>query len=217
MMLTRARRGNIIIGSKSILNSDPLWQQWLLWASARGAISGEPAKGTWQPRYLVDDRDGMWTVKAALIDPKTAPAVQAVEAKEVKPEETRPAKPAKLEVPEEIVDDWEDMITPTSSPVKKAGAIPESPPGTPGAEFRLDAPEDPTPALDAAEAAPAPVAAQARTHADRSAAQVCSDMGLESGDYTEERRVIGSPTVCPTSPARQMALANMGLLDECDG
>eukprot|EP00438_Fugacium_kawagutii_P016194 Skav225046 [mRNA] locus=scaffold2061:401586:402445:+ [translate_table: standard] len=46
----------------------------LIWAAARGAICGESAKGSWVPRrarelpgatsrYLVDDRDGIWTVK----------------------------------------------------------------------------------------------------------------------------------------------------------
>merc|ERR1740121_1391615 len=68
VMLTRARRGCIVIGSKPTLNQDPLWQEWLKWATARGAICGESAKGTWVPRYLVDDRDGVWTVKASIVE-----------------------------------------------------------------------------------------------------------------------------------------------------
>jgi len=66
VMLTRARRGCIVIGSKATLNQDPLWQEWLKWATARGAICGEGAKGTWVPRYMVDDRDGVWTVKGTV-------------------------------------------------------------------------------------------------------------------------------------------------------
>jgi len=110
VMLTRARRGCIVIGSRSTLISDPLWQQWLNWAAARGAIIGENAKGTWVPKYLVDDRDGVWTVKASVIEEaKTGvPAKKDVVVplpKEVAP----PPEP-------EIADSWEDLGSPVVSP-----------------------------------------------------------------------------------------------------
>lgn len=106
VMLTRARRGCIIIGSRSTLVSDPLWKEWLLWAAARGAICGEAAKGTWVPRYLVDDRDGMWTVKAQFDE---APVFVAAAPS------SAAASPAPPEA--EVLDSWEDLISPVGSPV----------------------------------------------------------------------------------------------------
>mmetsp|Transcript_67664 Transcript_67664/g.151984 ORF Transcript_67664/g.151984 Transcript_67664/m.151984 type:complete len:976 (-) Transcript_67664:277-3204(-) len=111
VMLTRARRGCIVIGSRSTLVSDPLWQQWLLWATARGAICGESAKGTWVPKYLVDDRDGVWTVKASLIDEAKGgapvaggPAINSISKKEDSKEA------------EAVLDSWEDLGSPLVSP-----------------------------------------------------------------------------------------------------
>merc|ERR1719352_1093960 len=90
VMLTRARRGCIVIGSRRTLIHDPLWRQWLLWASARGAVCGEAAKGTWVPRYLVDDRDGMWTVKEQLMsDIEKIPVVKLSDAEDKKSTEKK--------------------------------------------------------------------------------------------------------------------------------
>merc|ERR1740121_3497356 len=66
VMLTRARRGCIVIGSRSTLVSDPPRQRRCLGARPRSSICGESAKGSWVPKYLVDDRDGVWQVKADL-------------------------------------------------------------------------------------------------------------------------------------------------------
>jgi len=110
VMLTRAKRGCIVIGSKHTLNCDPLWQEWLKWATARGAICGETAKGTWLPKYLVDDRDGMWKVKDTVIED----ASKAVSAEKAT---TKEAPEPKEQEPE--VDCWEDLsdaCSPTHTP-----------------------------------------------------------------------------------------------------
>jgi len=110
-MLTRARRGCIVIGSRSTLISDPLWQQWLSWASARGAVCGESAKGNWVPKYLVDDRDGVWTVKASVIEEaKTGISSK----KDIVVAVQKEAEPPKEEP--EVADSWEDLGSPVVSP-----------------------------------------------------------------------------------------------------
>jgi len=111
VMLTRARRGCIVIGSRSTLVADPLWKEWLSWATARGAVYGEGAKGTWVPRYLVDDRDGMWTVKVELSG--SAPKVSGMAAQGAVG--AAPDAP-KVAEPEEVVDSWEDLGSPSTSP-----------------------------------------------------------------------------------------------------
>lgn len=125
VMLTRARRGCIVIGSRRTLMFDPLWRQWLLWASARGAVCGESPKGTWIPRYLVDDRDGMWTVKAAAMmsDPNSKVAgVQSVsEGGTVSTMITAKLMEGREE-PEEVVDSWEDLESPAASPQHQASS-----------------------------------------------------------------------------------------------
>jgi len=107
VMLTRARIGLIVIGSRSTLMSDPLWHEWLIWAAARGAICGESAKGSWVPRYLVDDRDGIWTVKQGIIEEVQKGINPKAGAEEV----------VKVEQKEEdILDSWEDMESPIMTP-----------------------------------------------------------------------------------------------------
>ncbi|CAJ1384824.1 unnamed protein product [Effrenium voratum] len=107
VMLTRARIGLIVIGSRSTLMSDPLWHEWLIWAAARGAICGESAKGSWVPRYLVDDRDGIWTVKQGIIEEVQKGINPKAGAQEV----------VKVEQKEEdILDSWEDMESPIMTP-----------------------------------------------------------------------------------------------------
>eukprot|EP00931_Biecheleriopsis_adriatica_P016608 TRINITY_DN1218_c0_g2_i1.p1 TRINITY_DN1218_c0_g2~~TRINITY_DN1218_c0_g2_i1.p1 ORF type:complete len:1072 (+),score=216.69 TRINITY_DN1218_c0_g2_i1:53-3217(+) len=96
VMLTRARIGLIVIGSRNTLQHDPLWHEWLLWAQARGAVCGESARGTWVPRYLVDDRDGIWTVKAEILEgvpPLKSQALPNAHSKETV----------------EVADSWEDI------------------------------------------------------------------------------------------------------------
>jgi len=126
VMLTRAKRGLIVIGSRSTLNSDPLWKEWLLWATARGAIMGEGAKGTWVPRYLVDDRDGVWTLKAS----------ESVEACPVVTLPGMGVPTVQTEEPDEVASDWEDMVSspshspaasPIASPAQGGGAARQSP------------------------------------------------------------------------------------------
>lgn len=54
-MLTRAKRGLIIIGNRATLEADEYWGQWLHWAAARGCIQGERARGTWTARCLINE------------------------------------------------------------------------------------------------------------------------------------------------------------------
>lgn len=114
VMLTRARIGLIVIGSRSTLMSDPLWHEWLIWAAARGAICGESAKGSWVPRYLVDDRDGIWTVKQGIIE-------EVQKGITPKPSTGGNDAPAKVEQKEEdILDSWEDMESPLMTPANES-------------------------------------------------------------------------------------------------
>ncbi|CAK9024395.1 unnamed protein product [Durusdinium trenchii] len=120
VMLTRARIGLIVIGSRSTLMSDPLWHEWLIWAAARGAICGESAKGNWVPRYLVDDRDGIWTVKQGIIEE----VQKGIEKKNPAGGNDAPAKVEQKE--EDILDSWEDMESPLMTPANEsqgAGAL----------------------------------------------------------------------------------------------
>merc|ERR1740121_2179732 len=131
VMLTRARRGCIVIGSRTTLNQDPLWQEWLKWATARGAICGEGAKGTWLPRYLVDDRDGVWTVKTNVIEEGAKGGATSAAPASV-------AKPEKPVVEEEPLDNWEDNCSEddtTSAPASPSGG-PKSAPASPSARSR---------------------------------------------------------------------------------
>eukprot|EP00930_Biecheleria_cincta_P021623 TRINITY_DN15975_c2_g1_i1.p1 TRINITY_DN15975_c2_g1~~TRINITY_DN15975_c2_g1_i1.p1 ORF type:complete len:1262 (+),score=287.34 TRINITY_DN15975_c2_g1_i1:128-3913(+) len=167
VMLTRARRGCIVIGSRSTLVSDPLWHEWLLWATARGAICGESAKGTWQAKYLVDDRDGVWTIKSNVADqPVIATGPSAAAAGQAAPQE-----------PEEILDSWEDMGSPLTSPAMKPGS--SGGPGSPLAELRLD----PAAAEEAAapSPAPAPAAPALPAAASASSAEAKTSSAAESG------------------------------------
>lgn len=62
VMLTRAKRGLIVIGHRRTLQEDSLWKHWLTWAQARGCVLNETAKGTWIAKYLVDDEK--WVMKS---------------------------------------------------------------------------------------------------------------------------------------------------------
>mmetsp|Transcript_28461 Transcript_28461/g.45723 ORF Transcript_28461/g.45723 Transcript_28461/m.45723 type:complete len:1255 (-) Transcript_28461:467-4231(-) len=220
VMLTRARRGCIVIGSKRTLMQDPLWRQWLIWAQARGAICGEAAKGTWVGRYLVDDRDGMWTVKEQLLlEPDKIPPVVPMPAK---------GSAKKVEVKEEtVMDDWEELFSPSGTPTASPKA---------GAQEDLedwekdDAPESPSRGM-----LPPPVAVrcgeedEVRTKSTPTAkfSSVLEDLNDEKferqrshessiHDGEDEIRCLGTPTHAPKSPARQQALANLGLVDDLD-
>lgn len=59
VMLTRARRGCIIVGNARMLEADCLWSQWFQWAKAKGVVCGEPATGSWCPKYLVEGPGSM--------------------------------------------------------------------------------------------------------------------------------------------------------------
>jgi len=67
VMLTRAKRGLIIIGNRETLKTDYFWKSWLKWASTHGCIQGETASGTWKPVCSVEDE---WVMKPQ--DPKSA-------------------------------------------------------------------------------------------------------------------------------------------------
>jgi hypothetical protein len=55
VMLTRAKRGLIIIGNRDTLQTDFYWSNWLKWAAMRGCIMGESAHGNWTAKCLVED------------------------------------------------------------------------------------------------------------------------------------------------------------------
>jgi len=201
VMLTRAKRGCIVIGSRLTLVSDPLWQQWLLWAAARGAICGESPKGKWVPKYLVDDRDGMWTVKASIIE-------DASQATIVVPMDSQINGPAPVlkEEPEEVLDSWEDLGSPTNGPASPLASPQELQEGALGENVDESAIDN----LDTSSAS----MTRAAEEEGKSSSQ---RPYLGPDDDREEDTMRCSGTPKPTrSPARQFALANMGLLDDLD-
>ena len=52
VMMTRAKRGLIVIGNPSTLHSDRVWHHWLVWAAANGVIQGVNTKASYKPTYL---------------------------------------------------------------------------------------------------------------------------------------------------------------------
>lgn len=97
VMITRAKRGMIVIGNRTTLSYDFLWGHWLNWAQARGAVMGESARGKWTPKYLVDGAYGM-------IEEDEAPAA-VPDSPELKPTlDDGPKEPVW-----EAVDSWEDI------------------------------------------------------------------------------------------------------------
>mmetsp|Transcript_88719 Transcript_88719/g.153546 ORF Transcript_88719/g.153546 Transcript_88719/m.153546 type:complete len:1496 (+) Transcript_88719:65-4552(+) len=60
VMLTRSKRGLIVIGHRETLQTDFYWSNWLKWVAMRGCIMDEPACGNWLPRCLVEDE---WVMK----------------------------------------------------------------------------------------------------------------------------------------------------------
>jgi len=235
VMLTRARRGCIVIGSKTTLNQDPLWQEWLKWATARGAICGESAKGTWVPRYLVDDRDGVWTMKASIVEEASTAAGAGAGG-------SAASTVAKKEPPKEaeILDSWEDMsdaASPSVTPANNAkppepldaGMVGESLAGMerqPSAgsrepkEERESRAQERREALDAEEvgaqeALRLPERSKAEADAKGAESQPPGRIGPDDKVDDDSRRA-GTPSVGPKSPARQLALAKMGLLDDLD-
>jgi len=227
VMLTRARIGLIVIGSKSTLMTDPLWSEWLVWASARGAVCGEGAKGSWTPKYLVDDRDGIWTIKQTVTE---AVAPNASAAADDKKEE------------EEVMDSWEDMESPVMTPAKHS--LHGSPLGKAlleeNAELELPEPAD----KGQDEIFPKETPQQrARREAEEAAdklaqIQIASSLGgLDSAQTAAEQataKAVGRAR--PSRPAdnsnedamrrkggngekstqRQLALAKLGILDEVE-
>merc|ERR1712188_223388 len=49
VMITRARRGLIVIGNTDTLRSDPTWGKWLDWADEQGLIMRKPERSQPQP------------------------------------------------------------------------------------------------------------------------------------------------------------------------
>jgi len=60
VLLTRAKRGLIVIGHRQTLQTDVYWRNWLKWAAMKGCIQGEAASGVWTPKCLVADE---WAMK----------------------------------------------------------------------------------------------------------------------------------------------------------
>ena len=54
VMMTRPRRGLIIIGNKKTLRCDRRWGKWLQWAASAGVIFNERASGRYIPSFLGD-------------------------------------------------------------------------------------------------------------------------------------------------------------------
>ena len=52
VMMTRAKRGLIVIGNPSTLHSDRVWHHWLTWAAANGVIQGVNTTASYVPTYL---------------------------------------------------------------------------------------------------------------------------------------------------------------------
>mmetsp|Transcript_80590 Transcript_80590/g.218237 ORF Transcript_80590/g.218237 Transcript_80590/m.218237 type:complete len:982 (+) Transcript_80590:170-3115(+) len=238
VMLTRARRGCIVIGSRSTLVSDPLWAEWLKWAAFRGAICGESAKGKWEPRYIVDDRDGVWTVKASILAEGSSegrpPGAGGSQSSVQKGGATSSAP--KKEEPEVVLDSWEDM---SDDDAPEAGAEGQAEPAEDPADATQEAgvkdltraeerrlammeeePEEKTsrtaptngtatsPVPNGTATSPVPI--QRQTSGGR---RVSIEEPQGSGD---EVRCSGTPNAGPKSPSRQLALAKLGLLDDLD-
>jgi hypothetical protein len=172
-----------------MLLNDPLWHQWLLWAAARGAIVGEAQRGAWQPRYLVDDRDGMWTVKVSITE---EPAKAQEFTRQITPEQVKA----------EVVDCWEDLGSPVASPSSHAVNADDIPPVN--LEDRENEEEkdpfltSPPLTVDHRVTMPPPPKAPA-------------------ANETLDRRCVGAGAGHgPRSAAQQMAMVKSGLLDEID-
>ena len=54
VMMTRPRRGLIIIGNRRTLRCDRRWGKWLQWAASNGVIFNERAAGRYVPTFLGD-------------------------------------------------------------------------------------------------------------------------------------------------------------------
>jgi superfamily I DNA and/or RNA helicase len=54
VMMTRPRRGLIIIGNRKTLRCDRRWGKWLQWAASAGVIFNERASGRYVPTFLGD-------------------------------------------------------------------------------------------------------------------------------------------------------------------
>jgi superfamily I DNA and/or RNA helicase len=54
VMLTRAKRGLIVVGSReTLVNERETWRRWLTWANANGCILGSNGpQGNYQPHYI---------------------------------------------------------------------------------------------------------------------------------------------------------------------
>jgi len=74
VMLTRAKRGLIIIGNRETLQTDIYWKSWLKWASTHGCIQGESARGSWTQLCLIEDE---WVIKPQDIPVKPTESVDA--------------------------------------------------------------------------------------------------------------------------------------------
>jgi hypothetical protein len=58
VMMTRAKRGLIIIGNRRTLASDRVWGKWIQWASSCGVTVGENSRGEYEAEYLGDTMVG---------------------------------------------------------------------------------------------------------------------------------------------------------------
>jgi len=215
----------------------------LNWAAARGAICGESAKGNWVPKYLVDDRDGVWTVKASIIEESKTGIVSK---NDVVVKEVAPPPPPK----EEIADSWEDLGSPVVSPngtPKQLEALLEeednatelllpirarAPPTKEAADYEDEGARRPAVLTRAQELRDARYLHEPEV--PLSTAQTCNGDSAQAGDAGAaptappsdgaadqnckdcEQNSLGTPKSGPTSPMRNQALAKLGLVDELD-
>jgi len=143
VMLTRAKRGLIIIGNRETLKTDFFWKSWLKWASTHGCIQGETASGTWTPLCLVEDE---WVMKphdstsacapgtpGALLPEPTfqgCPSDRARSESDPWPEPTKPCAAqwtqiVEVEPPSTPVTSWEDSWTDADSEARVASSAVE--------------------------------------------------------------------------------------------
>jgi len=192
------------------------------------------------PKYLVDDRDGVWTIKGSLIEEAKGGAPRAPDA---------PQKLSASNKPDEIMDSWEDIDSPQQSPAA-ATLNPEA--------LELSAPEaknwdaDADAAATVDDDADGPMTRAKELRAERMrlddddeellpsagpskspdirpktpplrASPAMSPIGTPSRaarigkeDVDDDIRCCGTPNLGPRSPSQRLALAKLGLLDDLD-
>lgn len=111
VMLTRSKRGLIVIGNRETLKTDFYWKSWLKWASTHGCIPGETGRGTWTPICLVEDE---WVIKPQALPTSSRMPTSDSSALTVKPKALSFSKSVTANQPEDSWGDaWLDCGRPT--------------------------------------------------------------------------------------------------------